>query len=178
VAGRPNRSGRHPKLDPAVQRVIVESVAAGVPRKYAAQRAGIDESTLRLWCSKGRKGGKGQAIYVALLAALKKAEADAVARNVAIVQKAANTTWQAAAWWLERRYHAEFGRKGMMTNATKEKSAPGADPGLAFLGQIAALLAARDPQPPGGGGAGGAGAGGPPVGAPPGPPGEGLPERG
>jgi hypothetical protein len=111
VAGKKNRSGRHPKLDAAIQKVIVDSIATGVPRKYAAQRAGIDESTLRLWCSKGRKGGRGSEIYIALLAAIKKAEADAVARNVALIQQAASKSWQAAAWWLERRYHADFGRR-------------------------------------------------------------------
>jgi transposase len=172
------RRGQIPKLTPERHRVIVDSIAAGVPRKFAAQRAGVTERCLYKWLARGRQGGKRNAAYVQLVQALQKAEADAVARNVAVVQKAANTTWQAAAWWLERRYHAEFGRKGMVTNATRDKPAPAADPGLAFLGQIAAFLAAREAQPPGGGGAGGAGAGGAPVGAPAGPPGAGLSQPG
>jgi transposase len=100
-----------PKLTPERQKAIVEAVAAGVPRKFAAMRAGITERCLYLWLAKGRKGGKANTLYVQLFHAVQKAEADAVARNVAIVQKAGAKSWQAAAWWLERRYHAEFGRK-------------------------------------------------------------------
>src|SRR3954469_9935830 len=94
--------GRRTKLTEATVRVIVASVAAGVPLKYAAQRAGIDESTLHLWLRTGRRAKKGP--HFQLFQSLKKAEAGAVARNVALVQKAAAKTWQAAAWWLERRH--------------------------------------------------------------------------
>src|SRR5262245_30907299 len=103
------RRGRKTKLTEATQRVIVEGVAAGVPFKYAAQRAGIDESTLHLWMRKGRRAKKGP--HFQLFQSLKKAEADAVARNVAVVQNASTKSWQAAAWWLERRHHKEFGRQ-------------------------------------------------------------------
>src|SRR5262245_10349520 len=103
------RRGRRTKLTEATRRVIVESVAAGVPLKYAAQRAGVGERTLAGWLAAGRKAKRGP--FLQLLQAVKKAEAEAVARNVAIVQKAAAKTWQAAAWWLERRHHAEFGRQ-------------------------------------------------------------------
>ena len=51
-----SRRGRNTKLTEATRRVIVEGVAAGVPLKYAAHRAGIDESTLQLWMRKGRRG--------------------------------------------------------------------------------------------------------------------------
>jgi len=37
-------TGRSSKLTETTQRTIVESIGAGVPRKYAALRAGIDES--------------------------------------------------------------------------------------------------------------------------------------
>lgn len=39
---------------------------------------------------------------------IKKAEAKCKQRNIALIQKAALTTWQAAAWWLERKYKDEF----------------------------------------------------------------------
>jgi hypothetical protein len=105
------RGGPIPKLTPERHKLVVESLAAGVPRVFAAMRAGITERCLYQWLAKGRKGGKRNELYVQLFQAIQKAEADAVARNVAIVQKAASKSWQAAAWWLERRYHAEFGRK-------------------------------------------------------------------
>lgn len=43
--------------------------------------------------------------------AIKKAEATCKNRNIAIIQKAAITTWQAAAWWLERKHQSEFAIK-------------------------------------------------------------------
>lgn len=43
--------------------------------------------------------------------AVKKAEAECKGRNIAIIQKAALTSWQAAAWWLERKHSAEFALK-------------------------------------------------------------------
>lgn len=42
---------------------------------------------------------------------IKKAEAEAISRNVGVIQVAAQTTWTASAWWLERRYARDFGRK-------------------------------------------------------------------
>lgn len=41
-------------------------------------------------------------------AAIIKAESECKARNIKLIQKAAITTWQAAAWWLERRYRDEY----------------------------------------------------------------------
>lgn len=49
---------------------------------------------------------------------LKKARADAIVKNVAFVQRAAqNGTWQAAAWWLERAVPETFGK---MSKGNKE----------------------------------------------------------
>ena len=94
-------TGRPSILTPDVQRRLCEAIAAGNTRHDAAEYAGIGESTLRAWLAKGKHQRRGT--YRALLAAVKKAEADAVVRNVAIIQKAASKTWQAAAWWLERK---------------------------------------------------------------------------
>ena len=103
------RGGPVPKLTPETQKVLVEAIAAGVPRAVAAMRAGISERCLYQWLAKGRKGGKRNEGFVQLFQTLQKAEADAVVRNVALVQKAAAKAWQASAWWLERRYPEEFG---------------------------------------------------------------------
>jgi hypothetical protein len=103
------KGGRISKLTDDAQKVIVQSIAAGLPAKFAAQRAGIDESTFHLWMRKGRRATEGP--HFQFFQSVKRAEADAIARNVAIIQKAASKSWQAAAWWLERGYHKEFGRK-------------------------------------------------------------------
>lgn len=121
------RGGPVPKLTPEAHKAVVEAVAAGVPRKFAAMRAGVTERCLYQWLAKGRKGGKKNELYVQLLQAVQKAEAAAVARNVAVIQTAAKTTWQAAAWWLERRYHAEFGRKDRTVIQPVKKTDLGAE---------------------------------------------------
>jgi hypothetical protein len=97
-------AGRPTSLTPEVQARIVEAVAAGNTRHDAAEYAGVGRSTFLAWLARGRKkNGRNGRPYRDLLDAVKKAEAGAVVRNVAIIQKAAQKTWQAAAWWLERK---------------------------------------------------------------------------
>lgn len=80
-------SGRTPKLTPEIQKLIVEAVAACAPRKYAAERAGIAEFTIRRWIARGKRQPKS--LFGAFCAALKKAEADAIITRVARISKAA-----------------------------------------------------------------------------------------
>ncbi|MBN9524101.1 hypothetical protein J0H58_37255 [bacterium] len=127
--------GRTPKLDPAASKAICDAVAAGVPRKYAALRAGVAERTVRDWLARGRREKSGP--YSAFLAALKKAEADRVAASVGrigraaaggqVVERTTTTTtkadgtstskttekllapqWTADAWFLERTHPEQF----------------------------------------------------------------------
>ena len=112
-------TGRPGILTPDVQRRLCEAIAAGNTRHDAAEYAGIAESTLRAWLAKGKRQRRGQ--YRALLAAVKKSEADAVVRNVAIIQKAAPKSWQAAAWWLERKRDADWSQcKGLVRRLARE----------------------------------------------------------
>lgn len=103
------KGGRPPKFNPEVAARVCEAVRAGVPRKDAAAYAGINDSTLYRWTERGRKSKKGA--FWEFCQQVKKAESDAVVRNVAVIQKAAEREWQAAAWWLERRRPDDFGRK-------------------------------------------------------------------
>ncbi len=66
----------------------------------------------------GRSSEKG--IYREFLEAIEKAEAQAKVRNVTIIQAAAKDNWQAAAYWLERRYPEEWGRRGRFLNKAEE----------------------------------------------------------
>jgi hypothetical protein len=121
------------KLTPEVTKSILDSIAKGMARRLTAARAGIAERTLLYWLSKGRKKEGDE--FVAFFAAVKKAEAEAVAKHVKIVMKAANGTterttrrttfpdgtvkeeetsrkvfeWTAAAWWLERNHPDLYG---------------------------------------------------------------------
>ena len=132
MAKKKAKPGRLPKLTEEVARVLVDNVTAGVPRRFAAQRAGVTDRTVQRWLAAGRKAKSGP--FVSLLSSLKKARADCIARNVANVQRAASereevTTketrypdgtiktektvrkvidWCAAAWYLERTCPEDF----------------------------------------------------------------------
>lgn len=51
----------------------------------------------------------------------KKAELDAMDRNLLTVQVASQTHWQAAAWWLERRHSKDFGRQVVQVQGDDKK---------------------------------------------------------
>ncbi len=93
--------GRPSKLDDLTAKRIVDAIAAGGSRAAAAEAARVHRSTLMTWLARGRNGEQP---YRDFLDRVKKAEAEAELSMVAIVRTAAtNGTWQAAAWWLERR---------------------------------------------------------------------------
>ncbi len=74
--------------------VLINALSAGNTRRTAASYAGVSHETFYRWLGSD----------VTFRDAVEKAEADAEARAVAIVIRAAQGgTWQAAAWWLERR---------------------------------------------------------------------------
>lgn len=91
--------GRPSKLTPARRELILEALRQGSTRTAAAAAAGIDKSTLFEWLR----------IFPIFSDAVKKAEAEAELSSVQTIRKAAADTWQAAAWWLERRRPAEWG---------------------------------------------------------------------
>lgn len=98
---------RPSKRTPEREARLYEALRAGNTRRASCAYAGISESTLATWLER----------YNDFRDAIEKAEADAEIRNVAIIQKAASDTWQAAAWWLERRRPADFRQRQEMTGA-------------------------------------------------------------
>jgi hypothetical protein len=100
---------RPSKLTSEVEARIVEAVELGATWERAADAAGIGASTLREW---RQRGEADEAPFAAFVAALKRAEGDGVARALRTIRQAAESgTWQAAAWLLERRYPADYGRR-------------------------------------------------------------------
>lgn len=93
--------GRPTKLTPQMQAKIVQALTAGNTRTAAVAYANVDYQTFLNWMERGNNARSG--LFFDFFEAVKKAEADAEVRNVAIIQKAAEKNWQAAAWWLERR---------------------------------------------------------------------------
>jgi hypothetical protein len=84
-----------------------------------------------LWLERGRKeqekidaglpANPDEQIFMEFSNAVEKAKAEAVSRNVAIIQKSAHHgTWQAAAWWLERTQQQVFGRKQQLEHTGAE----------------------------------------------------------
>ena len=88
------------KRTPEIEARITELIATGCTYAEAAAAAGIHRDTFRVW----RRDPAFSVI-------IKKAEAEACARMVATVTKAAEKTWQAAAWWLERKYPARYAKR-------------------------------------------------------------------
>jgi hypothetical protein len=96
---------------PDRQSRIIEAITAGNYNEVAARYAGISEKTFYNWLARGEAGEDG---YVQFLQSVKNAQAQAEVRDVALIARAAETNWQAAAWKLERKYYQRWGRKDRM----------------------------------------------------------------
>jgi hypothetical protein len=97
------------KLTPELRASLCKELSDGVDRRHACQLVGIGLRTLQRWLAAGRER-KAPAPFVALVAQVKKAEAEAVSFHVAHLRKASEEgTWQASAWWLERRHPDIYG---------------------------------------------------------------------
>ncbi|MDY6957667.1 MAG: hypothetical protein SVK08_00785 [Halobacteriota archaeon] len=103
------KRGRKTKLTPELQNKICQYIRAGNYIITACQAVGISQTTYERWINTGNKSKDG--IYSDFVDAIKIAEAESEARNVLIVEKAAITTWTAAAWLLERKHPDRWGRK-------------------------------------------------------------------
>lgn len=96
-----NSLGSKPKRSPQRIAAIIAGLESGMTRRAAAGAAGIHHTTLYDWIR----------LDPPLLTALETAEAVAESRYTRIVEQAAPTSWQAAAWWLERRKHQDYARR-------------------------------------------------------------------
>jgi transposase len=122
VAPNQQPLGRPAKLTPELQNKICDAIRAGNYLETAAAFAGIGKSTFYDWLRRGQRVSKG--IYHDFSAAVEKALADAEARDVALIAKAAaDGHWQAAAWRLERRFSERWGRRETVHATVKGKLA-------------------------------------------------------
>jgi transposase len=105
------------KLTPELAEKICNVLRAGNYVDTAAAYAGICKDTYYDWLRRGARAAKAndtseaEAPYRAFHAAVEQALAAAEIRDVALIGKAANDQWQAAAWRLERRYPEKWGRR-------------------------------------------------------------------
>lgn len=91
---------RNSKYTPETIKRILDLLRTGVRLRVAATAAGISESTLFNW--------KNQ--YPEFADQVEQAQAESCVFYLEIIRKAAETNWQAAAWFLERRFPDDFGR--------------------------------------------------------------------
>jgi len=135
-AGRPTRL-----TDPVKRKVILDKLCTyiehGMGSFKAAEAAGLPQTSF------ARYRQQGKAVAASLEAndleepakdadpydvacweiwqRTKKAELDAIDRNLLTVQVASQSHWQAAAWWLERRYPKEYGRNVVQIQGDAQK---------------------------------------------------------
>lgn len=98
------------KFNPETRRKIIQALEAGNYRKTAAALAGVDESTFYKWMKRGEKAKSGK--YFQFVQSVKRAEEKAKAYHLQQIRKASeNGSWQASAWYLERKHPQEWGRR-------------------------------------------------------------------
>jgi transposase len=110
---RRRRPGRPSKISPDRIDRIALAIRAGNYDTVAAAFAGIDPSTYRRWKARGeadRDAGRSSR-YRELVEAIEQADAEAEAFALAQIRKAADSTWTAAAWFLERKWPDRWGRR-------------------------------------------------------------------
>lgn len=116
---------RPSKLTDETKRKLVLALRAGNDQKVAAQMAGIGETTFYRWLELAEQpdAKKEYREFRELIQrTIAEAEIDAIAR---IQQAASNGRWQAAAWWLERKYPERWGRNDKIR---AEISGPNGEP--------------------------------------------------
>jgi transposase len=101
----PANNGKHPggrpsKYTPEMVKALCEGLSTGNMRRAVCAFNGINTDTLYDWMKTKEEFSD----------AVRKAEAEAEYRNV-IKISLGRQGWQAAAWWLERKYHEDWGRR-------------------------------------------------------------------
>jgi transposase len=94
---------RPTKFTPQVQARILDAIALGLTYEQAATSAGVHEESFRKFRLRNAE----------FVGALKKAEIDGMTARLERIQMAAvrDGAWQADAWWLERRYPDQWGKR-------------------------------------------------------------------
>jgi hypothetical protein len=99
---------RPSKLTPAVQETIVKAIGLGASYVDAAHAAGVSYDIFNEWMKAGAAAHSGK--FFQFFEAIRKEEADAALRHLAVLNNAAaKGEWKASLEWLKRRRRAEWG---------------------------------------------------------------------
>lgn len=101
------------KYSPEIIQELIKYIETGNYVTTACQAVGISRKTYYEWLADETKSDISDEI-------IQKAEAKAIARNVVIIQNAAKESWQAAAWFLERKDYKGWGRKELIGGLSNE----------------------------------------------------------
>ena len=99
--------GRPTALAPDLAAQIVAAVRDGNYLETAAALVGLSRSTLFDWLRRGAREANGP--YFEFSVALRRAQAEADAADLARIQLAGRGDWRAAAWRLQHRNPARYG---------------------------------------------------------------------
>ena len=112
---------RPTKLTPEVEERLVRAISVGATYKDACACAGISFQTFLNWKKRaqraveqvGERDGEPEETdhpFVEFFDRIKRAQGEAAVGLLAMIGKAANRDWKAAAWMLERRYPESYDR--------------------------------------------------------------------
>lgn len=95
-------AGRPTKYTPETVTKITNALVSGASRRAAAEYAGVSVDSFERWMKR----------YADFAATVTRAEAQCeTSASLALRQAWAGGDWRAAAWWLERRRHEDWGRQ-------------------------------------------------------------------
>lgn len=134
-------AGRKPKLTKELIELLGTALQNGNYIETACDFAGINRATLYRWLQES-EADNAKPLLKELSDTVMKARAQAEMRNVLRIQKAAEDSWQAAAWWLERSQPKKWSKQ---TNV--ELSGVNGNPINVAVDTRAALLELLTPKP-------------------------------
>ena len=105
-------AGRPTKFTTATKRRLYKALRVGASKRMACECAGVSYETMRTW---ERRGEEEVGPYSVFLAHVKKAQGEAALKALESIQGAMGKHWQAAAWYLERRFPEDWGKNRSST---------------------------------------------------------------
>lgn len=91
------------KATPKTIEIILDSISQGLTQREAATLAGISEDTFSLWKRDSEFSEQ-----------IRKKEIECKLSHIKNIKEASKKSWQASAWWLERKYKEEFSLKSKL----------------------------------------------------------------
>lgn len=108
------------RLNQEVKDKLVTALRGGNYMETAAAWAGVNRATVYRWLERGDRAAEKhdagetlteqEQLFLDLRNEVDEARAAAMVRNISLIQQAAQTSWQAAAWWAERSAPHMWGR--------------------------------------------------------------------